>query len=216
MAGNDGTVDAAAVGPRAANSNAGLDQAARTVLDFWFLPPTDPAHGQPRPQWFRKDPAFDATIRARFGPLIDAMARGELARWGDAPQARLARILVADQFTRNCWRNDPRAFALDPLARAEARALVADGGDLALSPAERAFAYLPFEHAEALAEQDEGVRRFAALAAEHPAWAESFDWCVRHRDVIARFGRFPHRNAILGRESTAAERQFLTEPGSRF
>lgn len=189
---------------------------ATEVLDFWFLPPGDPKHGEPRDVWFRKDPAFDSVIRDRFGPLLDAIARGELDAWGTSPRARLARILVADQFTRNTRRDDPRAFALDPLALAEARALIADGGDRKLLPAERSFAYLPFEHSESLADQEEGIRHFEALAAEAPAWQDSLDWAIKHRDVIARFGRFPHRNDVLGRESTADERAFLERPGSRF
>lgn len=193
-----------------------LDPAARAVLDFWFLAVDDPAHGESREAWFKKDPAFDAVIQQRFGPLIDALERDELARWGASPRARLARILVADQFTRNTRRGDRRAFALDHLALAEARALVADGSDLQLTPAERSFAYLPFEHAESLADQEEGIRHFAALAADAPAWRDSLVWAEKHRDVIARFGRFPHRNDVLGRDDTPEERDFLTQPGSRF
>ncbi len=193
-----------------------LPTAAAEVLDFWFLPADDPDHGKAREVWFRKDPAFDQLIRERFEPLLGALERGELSAWGDSPRARLARILIADQFTRNTRRDDPRAFALDPIALAETRALVASGADRDLKPAERSFAYLPFEHAESLADQDEAIRLYNALAQDAPEWNESLVWAVKHRDVIVRFGRFPHRNEILGRASTPEELAFLAQPGSRF
>ena len=188
-----------------------MNDEARRVLDFWFGN-TDAA----RPEWFRKDPAFDASIRASFGPLIERALAGALSEWQAAPESALALILLLDQFTRNVFRDSPRAFAGDTQALAAARALVASGGDRQLPPQRRAFAYMPFEHAEERAAQDEAVRLFTPLAQEAPFLADMLDYAHRHRDIVARFGRFPHRNAVLGRTSTAEEAQFLTQPGSGF
>lgn len=182
---------------------------ASAVLDFWFG--DEPAA---RPAWFRKDPAFDAQIRSRFGRLIEAALGG--ARFGEAPAEHLAALLVLDQFTRNVFRDTPRAFAGDAAALDLALGLCERGDDRVLPLWQRAFAYLPFEHAEDLAMQDRAVAAFEALAAEQPEAASMLDYAHRHRDVIRRFGRFPHRNAILGRESTAEELAFLAQPGSRF
>lgn len=184
---------------------------AQAVLDFWF------GDGDaPREEWFRKDPAFDQRVAARFGPLVERALAGELAGWQASPDTALALILLLDQFTRNIFRGSPRSFAGDAPALAAARALVASGGDQALPPLHRAFAYMPFEHAEDLAAQDEAVRLFTPLAAQAPYLAEMLDYAHRHRAIVARFGRFPHRNAVLGRVSTAQEAEFLTQPGSGF
>ncbi|MBX3607487.1 MAG: DUF924 domain-containing protein [Piscinibacter sp.] len=188
----------------------------QAVLDFWFGAPGTPAHGQRRPEWFRKDPAFDAAIAARFGPLIESALAGRLDTWATDAPSTLALIVVLDQFTRNCLRDTPRAFAGDRQALELARALVGRGADRELPTVQRTFAYLPFEHAEDLAAQREAVRLFEALAAEDPAEAGSLDYAIRHRDIVARFGRFPHRNAILGRASTPEEAEFLRQPGSGF
>ena len=191
-------------------------QFARAVLDFWFLPPDHPGHGAYRTEWFRKDEAFDTAIRERFGADIEAALR---ATSGDGPdEALLARILLLDQFTRNIFRDTPRAFAGDAQARAVAETLVAAGRDKNLSPWQRWFAYLPFEHGESLLDQERSVALFAALAREmqHEAFDSARDYALRHREVIARFGRFPHRNAILGRTSTSGEIEFLKQPGSSF
>ena len=194
-----------------------MDIRAQQVLDFWFGASDTPAAGQRRQEWFVKNPAFDAEIAQRFGALIEAALRAELAAWpADGAAAALAQIVVLDQFTRNVFRNTPRAFAGDPQALAAAKAMVATGQDLALRPLQRAFVYLPFEHAEDLAMQDESVRLFTALAAEAPELADMLDYAHRHHVVIARFGRFAHRNAILGRASTLDELAFLQEPGSSF
>jgi len=179
---------------------------AAEVLRFWF---GDAA--QARPEWFRKDPAFDDEIRRRFGPLIDAAVEDRLPAWGDDAASTLARILLLDQFTRNVFRDSPRAFAGDTLALAAARAMVASGQDLALPPLQRSFVYLPFEHAENLEAQREGVRLFERLRLD-----DSTEWARKHLVVIERFGRFPHRNAVLGRPSTPEEEAFLAQPGSRF
>ncbi|MFT3817901.1 MAG: DUF924 family protein [Rubrivivax sp.] len=184
---------------------------AHAVIDVWF------GDGdRANPEWFRKDPAFDVSIRTRFGAVIRAALAGELADWDRTTLGALARIVVLDQLTRNAYRDTPRAFAGDALALAAARALVASGRDRKLKPLQRGFVYLPFEHSESAADQDESLRLFGQLAAEHPAQAEALEWARRHHAVIARFGRFPHRNAILGRESTVEELAFLEEPGSRF
>jgi uncharacterized protein (DUF924 family) len=182
------------------------------VLQFWF------GDGQAvRPEWFRKDAAFDGLIRERFGQLIGIALGGGLASWRDTPDGALAELIVLDQFTRNVFRDTPRAFAGDALALAGAQAVIARGDDAVLAPLERWFVYMPLEHAEDLAMQDESVRRFEALAALSPEqFGSAFDYALRHHEVIRRFGRFPHRNAILGRESTPAELAFLQQPGSRF
>ena len=196
---------------------------ALEVLDFWFGPPDDPSHRQTRPVWFKKDPTFDAAIGRRFGPLIErALGAGEADEtldWITRPlQAlpALARLIVLDQFTRNHFRDTPRAFAGDGQALNIARALVASGRDRDLSGVQRQFAYLPFEHAEDLSHQRTSVQLFQQLAQDEPALAGLVDWAQRHHDIVARFGRFPHRNALLGRASTDEELAFLQTPGSGF
>jgi uncharacterized protein (DUF924 family) len=185
---------------------------ARAVLDFWFGAPPHAA----RAEWFRKDDAFDATIRTRFGGAIDEALAGRLQDWDATPAGALARVLLLDQFTRNAFRGTPRAFAGDALALAAVRAMVARGDDRALAPLERVFVYLPFEHAEDAAMQRESLRLFEALAPLLPPGDPTLDYARRHAAVIERFGRFPHRNTILGRASTAEETAFLREPGSSF
>jgi uncharacterized protein (DUF924 family) len=188
----------------------------RAVLDFWFLVPDHPGHGQYRAEWFCKDEGFDAAIRERFAPNVDAALASTPDPGPD--ETVLARILLLDQFTRNIFRGTPRAFAGDTQALALATMLVASGRDKNLTPWQRWFAYLPFEHAETLLDQERSVALFAGLRREMQdgAFDNAYDYALRHRDVIARFGRFPHRNAILGRESTAEEIEFLSQPGSSF
>jgi uncharacterized protein (DUF924 family) len=188
----------------------------RAVLDFWFLPPGQPGHGAYRPEWFRKDEGFDATIRRRFGADVEAALNEASA--GGTDEEVLARVLLLDQFTRNIYRGTPRAFAGDAQALKLAEILVAAGRDKNLSPWQRWFAYLPFEHSESLLQQERSVALFAALAREmrHESFDSAYDYALRHREVIARFGRFPHRNLILGRASTADEIEFLRQPGSSF
>lgn len=187
------------------------------VLDFWFGAPGSPEAGKPRREWFVKKDEFDAAIRDRFGAAIDQALAGGLREWDEkGPQGTLARILVLDQFTRNAHRNTPLSFAGDALALAAAKSLVDSGADRELSPLQRAFVYMPFEHAEDAYMQERAVELFGVLAAEHPGFDEMLDYAHRHRGVIARFGRFPHRNEILGRASTPEEIEFLRQPGSRF
>jgi len=194
------------------------DMKAQDVLDFWFLPRDDAGYGKARPEWFRKDPAFDAQILERFGAAIAQAIAGGLREWDidHGAQGTLARILVLDQFTRNAHRDTPGAFAGDTLALAAARQLVDSGADRSLEPQQRAFAYMPFEHAEDAHMQQCAVDLFTQLASEHGGFAEMLDYAHRHRGVIARFGRFPHRNPILGRASTPDELQYLSQPGAGF
>lgn len=175
---------------------------AEEVLEFWF--------GRERKAWFAKDPAFDAEIRARFLPLYERAAAGGLASWMQEPRSCLALVIVTDQFPRNMFRNSARAFAADALAREAARTIVERGWDRGFSVDERTFAYLPFEHSESLEDQQRSCELMQPLGEELYRYAE------RHREIIERFGRFPHRNAALGRESTAEELDFLGQPGSSF
>ncbi|MGD9953966.1 MAG: DUF924 family protein [Burkholderiales bacterium] len=188
---------------------------AGEVLDFWFGERGSPGHGQSRKAWFAKDPAFDGEIRRRFLALHASAALGERDGWREHPDSLLALLLVLDQFSRNLYREDARAFSQDAKALEGAQLMIARGWNEALLPVERQFAYLPFEHAEDLAMQDRAVALFTALE----AWPETkglAEWAEKHRVIVRRFGRFPHRNAALGRESTAQEIAFLREPGSRF
>ena len=187
------------------------------ILDFWFLPAGSPGHGEQRAQWFRKDDAFDAAIGERFAPLIEHAVAGGLREWDEqGPQGTLARILLLDQFTRNAYRGRPESFAGDLLALAAAQQLVDSGAHLQLAPAQRLFVYLPYEHAENAQMQEQAVTLVTALAQAHPGYESVLDYAHRHRGVIARFGRFPHRNAILGRANTPEETDYLAQPGSGF
>lgn len=188
----------------------------QAVLDFWFGRPGDPRHGQSRPEWFVKDPAFDEAIRAQFLPAVEEAIAGRLADWAATSRGALALLLLLDQFPRNLFRGEARAFAGDPLARQIAATLVDEGQDRTLTPLERVFVYLPFEHSESAADQERSVALFQALADENAGFGDYLDYAVRHQVVIARFGRFPHRNAALGRPSTPEELAYLAQPGSGF
>lgn len=200
------------------------DALAQSIVDFWFVPlpgetvaseTTKPRDRVTRDVWFRKDDAFDALIRERFGVALAAGIAGAFGHWCNEPEGCLARVVLLDQFTRNAFRGTPRAFAGDPGALASAEVALARGYERALAPQERWFLYLPFEHSESIADQERCVALFEALAAE-TGLDSPLPWAIRHRDVILRFGRFPHRNEILGRASTPDEIAFLAEPGSRF
>jgi uncharacterized protein (DUF924 family) len=192
-----------------------IDARADEILQWWFGPPATGAAAL-RPMWFEKNDATDREIRQRYAVTIEEALQGVLDGWASEPAGALARILVLDQFTRNVFRDTGRAFAGDALALAAARAMVAVGADRQLPHVQRAFVYMPFEHAEDLAAQDEAVRLFTTLASKHPEMAGMLDYAHKHRDVVARFGRFPHRNELLRRESTPEEIEFLRQPGSRF
>jgi uncharacterized protein (DUF924 family) len=186
---------------------------ADDVLAFWFG--TTPL-AEARPEWFTKSDAFDAEIRGRFLPLWEALSDGKADTWMDTPQEAIARIVVLDQFPRNMFRNSARAFASDAAALHTARIVVAAGWDARLPTRfHRMFCYLPFEHSEMLDMQDESIRLYTRLR-DQDGDADSLIWAEKHRDIIARFGRFPHRNAALGRVSTPEEIAFLAQPGSSF
>jgi uncharacterized protein (DUF924 family) len=192
------------------------------VLSFWFGELSEGGLSSPAAaaRWFKKDPAFDEEIRARFGALHARLARGGEAAPAE-PRAALAYVIVLDQFSRNMYRDEPRMFASDALALSAARAIVAANQDGAFRAHERTFLYMPFMHSEALEDQNECVRLFRALADSHSGETKAaieynHEYAVKHRDVVQRFGRFPHRNKILGRATTNEEAKFLTEPGSSF
>ena len=174
------------------------------VLCFWFA-----ADGTFRDVWFAKNALFDAAC-ARFTETLRAAREGAFDQWAETPRGALALVIVLDQFSRNLCRGSPESYAADEQARAVARIAIASGFDRAVTPTQRIFFYLPFEHAETLADQDESVRLFETLG------AKSAESAHRHRDVIRRFGRFPHRNAALGRVSTPEEQAYLAEPGAGF
>jgi uncharacterized protein (DUF924 family) len=196
-------------------SPAGADD-AQAVLDFWFGQPGSEEFGSERKVWFSKDDGFDLGVAKAFGNTIEKALRGELDRWAESATGALARVLLLDQLTRNAFRGQPRAFAGDAQALAAAGSMVGSRQDEGLPPVMRAFAYMPFEHAEGLAMQDESVRLFSRLVAAAPELAHMLAFAHRHRAVIDRFGRFPHRNAILGRASTPEEIAYLSQPGSGF
>ena len=174
------------------------------LLAYWFDEAT-------RPRWFVKDPAFDAELGERFGPLAALAAEGALDHWADTPRGALALVILLDQLPRNLHRGRPEAFAQDAKARAVATKALAAGHDAAMTPEERLFLSLPFEHSEALADQERSMALFEALGDP-----ELLDYARRHYEIIHRFGRFPHRNAVLGRASTADELAFLAGPNSSF
>jgi uncharacterized protein (DUF924 family) len=190
---------------------------AQDVLDFWFLPPGVEGYGKPRAEWFSANPAFDELIRTQFGPQIELAMAGGLREWDQqGPGGVLARILLLDQFTRNAYRGTAQSFAGDALALAAARQQADDGADQSLLPVQRWFAYMPFEHAENAAMQERSVELFTALAAANPGFEGVLDFAIRHSGVIARFGRFPGRNAALGRASTPEEIAYLAAGGSGY
>ncbi|MDO5625033.1 MAG: DUF924 family protein [Pseudomonadota bacterium] len=193
------------------------------VLRLWLgAHPLDTAAMQRvQAQWFKKDEAFDQTLRTRFGPTIAAALRGDLHAWAHTAQGWLALLIVLDQFTRNVFRGQPDSFAGDAQALTLAREGIARGDDQRVPPMARIFCYLPLEHAEDAAMQARSVALFEALSDAPGAEPRAFfdgtrDYAHKHQDVIARFGRFPHRNAILGRPSTAAEQDYLAQPGAGF
>jgi uncharacterized protein (DUF924 family) len=170
------------------------------VLTFWREAGPD--------RWYDRDEVFDAAIRTRFLSTYEAAAAGELSHWETTADGALALVIVLDQFPRNMFRNDPRAYATDPLARAVADRAIARGLDQQADTGERSFFYLPFEHSEQIADQARCIALHRALGD-----ADSLKWAELHADIIARFGRFPHRNAVLGRATTPDEQAFLDDGG---
>jgi len=187
------------------------------VLDFWFLPPDDPGFGKSRQQWFKKSADFDQICKEKLGPAVQAGVNGDLNHWAqdDSVLPGLALIILLDQFTRNIYRDDHRMVAGDTIALLTAKKIVAEGKDQELLPVQRLFCYLPFEHAEDLEMQHESLRLFKSLQA-FPDTEDLLVYAEKHAVIIERFGRFPHRNEVLGRTSTPEEIEFLKQPGSRF
>ncbi|GAQ81866.1 hypothetical protein KFL_000930120 [Klebsormidium nitens] len=194
------------------------------ILAFWFGA-SDLTKGPPpkkmTQRWFRKDLDFDKLCENKFGPLIERAARGEFASWEEEPASNLALVILLDQFSRNVYRDTPQAFAQDAQALRIAKRAIERGFDQKFGCLERSFFYMPFEHSEDLEDQDRACQLFVDLKSAAPAdVAELCDgfheFAVKHREVILRFGRFPHRNQILGRKSTSEELDFLKQPGSRF
>ena len=187
------------------------------ILDFWFgrWRRDRTAYGEPRQAWFVKEPTFDAAIRDRFLDDFEQAAAGQLDAWKVEPESCLALILLLDQCPRNLFRGDARAFATDAQALVVALGAIASQLDQSLQPVQRWFIYLPLEHSENLAHQNQCVDLFRQLGND-PASQNVLNYAIQHRDIIARFGRFPHRNAILGRPNTPEEEAFLTQPGSSF
>lgn len=193
------------------------------LLHWWFGQGTSATEIAAEKQrlWFGYRPKQDAEARERFGALVEQALNGDLQDWAELPEGWLALVLLLDQLPRMIHRDTPRAFAGDERAQQLVRDGLAHGGDMLLSPIQRVFIYLVLEHAENLAVQDLAVAHFTALrdiAAEHEQalFRDFLDYAERHREVISRFGRFPHRNAILGRDSSDAEQSFLQQPGSSF
>jgi uncharacterized protein (DUF924 family) len=182
------------------------DHRVAEVLRFWFGEGSE--RGKAHKRWFEKNSTFDAEIDRRFLPLYEELSSNN--DWLSRSDDCLARIIVLDQFPRNMFRGTARAFAADPLALAAARHAVASGHDRSMLVVERQFVYLPFEHSESLADQQR------ACELMRPLGEDLYDWALRHRRIIERFGRFPHRNEILGRKSTPEEIEFLKQPGSGF
>ncbi|MBW4649168.1 MAG: DUF924 domain-containing protein [Kastovskya adunca ATA6-11-RM4] len=185
------------------------------ILNFWFGSPESEEYGKRRQFWFTKSAEFDEEVRSRFLSDYEQAASGQLDDWKDSPLSCLALIILLDQFPRNMFRGTAKAFVTDPQALAAAQHAVAQGFDKELLPVQRWFIYLPFEHSENLEHQHQAVELFSQLP-DNPDNAETLDYSKRHRAVIERFGRFPHRNKILGRESTPEEVEFLKQPGSSF
>ena len=177
---------------------------AADVLNFWFneLEPKD---------WFVSSSELDKTITSRFGDLLKSAAQSELFTWRDSPQGRLAEIIVLDQFSRNIYRNTPKAFAQDPLALALAQEAISLGLDQELETKQRSFLYMPFMHSESAIIHQQAVELFNVAGMEN-----NYEFELKHKVIIDRFGRYPHRNDILGRASSPEEVEFLTQPGSSF
>lgn len=194
------------------------------ILDFWIGAASDDhlAAQKQHKLWFIKSEQTDRLLKSQYEPVLTALVADQAATWRQGgARSRLAAIIVLDQFSRNIYRGDAKAFSQDALALSLAVTALEAQDDTALSEVERSFLYLPFEHSENLADQDRSVALFERLLSEarpafKPMCQNSLDYAHQHRDVIAKFGRFPHRNAILGRENTAAEKAYLAKPGAGF
>lgn len=174
------------------------------IIHFWFEELTNK-------DWFGKSDELDNLIRERFESLAESAAKGELADWRETIEGRLAEIIVLDQFSRNLWRNTPRAFAQDPMALALAQEALKHPEYVTLSPLKRKFLLMPYMHSESTKIHAQAVELFATLEDDY-----TFDYELRHKEIVDRFGRYPHRNAILNRQSTPEEIEFLAQPNSSF
>ena len=188
---------------------------ADEVLAFWFGREDEPGYGEFREAWFRKDPEFDQQVQERFGPLYERAAAGELDGWREEARSCLALVICLDQFPRNMFRGDGRTHATDDKALETARYALERALDRELPPFQRVFVYMPFMHSESVEDQRRSVELFGRLA-EKPGAPDLTSYAVGHMEIIERFGRFPHRNVILGRETTPEEAEFLQGPDSSF
>ena len=176
----------------------------QTILQFWF------EEIEPK-MWWSSDQDFDASIRDRFLPVLEQAVRGELFAWRKEPKGRLAEVIVIDQFSRNIYRNTPSAFAHDPVALVLAQEAIAAGAHIHLTPIERSFLYLPFMHSES-----RNIHQWAEALYRSNGLSSQYEFELKHKAIIDLFGRYPHRNEILGRISSAEEVEFLKQPGSGF
>lgn len=181
------------------------------ILDFWFLPSSHPEHDKDRAEWWQKSDDFDKEIKSTFLETFEAAENGHLLHWCDRADGSLALIILLDQFPRNMFRETPRAFATDGKAREIARHVISNGFFDGYTPKQQCFAALPFEHSENIEDQRRSISLFEKIGDEN-----ALDFARKHFVIIEKFGRFPHRNDILGRKSTDAEVQFLTQPNSSF
>ncbi len=195
------------------------------ILEYWFgslsALEDDNIPSEKIDLWFGGDNLVDQEIRERFGKDLESAANGDYDHWNDQPRGRLAMVILLDQFSRNIHRRSPRAFAYDEQALEVALDGIDAGHDMALAPVARSFFYLPLEHSEELGHQERCVQLMDELRQEVPdekseLFDAFFDYAVKHRDIIAKFGRFPHRNAILGRPSTPAEAEYLADGAETF
>jgi uncharacterized protein (DUF924 family) len=188
---------------------------ADEVLAFWFGREDELGYGEFREAWFRKDPEFDQQVQERFGPLYERAAAGELDGWREEARSCLALVICLDQFPRNMFRGDGRTHATDDKALETARYALERALDRELPPFQRVFVYMPFMHSESVEDQRRSVELFGRLA-EKPGAPDLTSYAVGHMEIVERFGRFPHRNVILGRETTPEEAEFLQGPDSSF
>lgn len=199
-----------------------IEPLAQSVLDFWFGPLSEdgtPSDSEKSARWFRKDADFDREIEKKFAEYMEAASWGGFDLWSRSPEGITALIVLMDQFPRNLYRNQARSFYFDARALSFAQQVVAQKWHLSLPTAYAYFCLMPFMHSESLSMQEAGIEAFKELnqaSHSHSMVRAALDYAIAHRDIIARFGRFPHRNEILGRESTAEEIEFLKKPGSRF
>lgn len=185
------------------------------ILLFWFGPDDAPSFGNPDMRWFQKDPAFDAEIKERFGYTHAVAEAGALDFWANERRSLMALTLLLDQFSRNMFRDDPRAFASDAHILRLVKHAIAHGLDREMPDIHRHFLYLPYEHSENLDDQLASLRLFKSLPGSEKE-NSGYVWAVKHYDVIAKFGRFPHRNGVLARPNTAEEDAYLSQPGAGF